>query len=331
MSEWRADPVTGQWTIVADDLPLARRDFVLDGVSRPLDAPCPLCEGRELTAGHEIAAVRGSSAADGPGWDLRVVPNRVPALRVEAGMSGAHEGLFVHRPGLGAHEVVVETPRHDVTWYTMTAGELGRVLTSWRDRMADLRGDGRMRVAVAFKNHGVEAGARLVHAHSQIVATPLVPPAIAHEVDAARRHHTATARCLFCDLVAQERAAGVRVVADTAGYVALAPYASRTPFETWLLPVRHAARFDEATADDLAGLAALLRQVLDQVGRELERPAFNAVLHSAPFDEPGDGAYHWHLELVPRVLRANGLDVGAGLSINPVPPEKAARVLRGGA
>lgn len=330
MSEWRADPVTGQWTIVADDLPLARRDFVLDGVSRALDAPCPLCEGHEPAAGHELLAVREGTGVDTPGWLLRVVPNRVPALRVEAEVSGAHDGLFVHRPGLGAHEVVVETPRHDVSWFTMTADDLARVLAAWRDRMADLRRDGRMRAAVAFKNHGTEAGARLVHAHSQIVATPLVPPSIAHEADAARRHHTATGACLFCELLAQERAAGLRVVIDTPTHVALAPYAARTPFETWLLPARHAARFDEATADDLAGMASLLRQVLERVGQELERPAFNAVLHSAPFDEPDDGAYHWHLELVPRVLRASGLDVGAGLSINPVPPEKAARVLRGG-
>lgn len=330
MSEWRADPVTGQWTIVADDLPLARRDFVLDGVSRPLDTPCPLCEGRELTAGHEIAAVRERSAPDGPGWTLRVVPNRVPALRVEAGEGGAHEGLFTHRPGLGAHEVVVETPTHDASWYTMTAEELTRVLTAWRDRIADLRRDGRMRAAVAFKNHGVEAGARLTHSHSQIVALPIVPPAIAEELAAAEAHHASTGTCLFCALLTQERAAGVRVVAESADVVALAPYASRTPFETWLLPVRHGARFDQASAADLVALAALMRQVLDQVGRELERPAFNAVLHSAPFDDATDAVYHWHLELVPRVLRANGLDVGAGLPINPVPPEKAARVLRGG-
>jgi len=329
MSEWRADPVTGQWTIVADDLPLARRDFVLDGVSRPLDQPCPLCEGHELTAGHEILAVRDGSAPNGPGWTLRVVPNRVPALRVEAGMTGAHDGLFVHRPGLGAHEVVVETPRHEHSWYGMTASELTRVLAAWRDRMADLRRDGRMRAAVAFKNHGVEAGARLAHAHSQVVAMPLVPPHLTHELEAARRHHTGTGRCLFCDLVGQERAAGLRVVAETPDAIALAPYASRTPFETWLLPLVHAARFDESSHADLAALASLLRQVLDQMARELEQPAFNAVLHSAPFDEPGDGAYHWHLELVPRVLRASGLDIGAGLPVNPVPPEKAARVLRG--
>lgn len=330
MSEWRADPVTGQWTIVADDVPLARRDFVLDGVSRALDTPCPLCEGREAVAGPEVAAVRGETAPNGPGWLLRVVPNRVPALRVEAGMSGVADGLFVHRPGLGAHEVVVETPHHDASWYTMTVDELTRVLAVWRDRMADLSHDGRMRAAVAFKNHGAEAGARLVHAHSQVVAMPVVPPVVAREVTAARAHHAATGQCLYCALIASERAAGVRIVGDTGEVVTLAPYASRTPFETWMLPVGHGARFDQASSDQLAAVAAALVTWLRQVARELERPAFNAVVHSAPFDEPTGADYHWHLELVPRVVRSSGLDVGAGLAINPVPPEKAARVLRGG-
>lgn len=331
MSEWRADPVTGQWTIVADDLPLARRDFVLDGTSKPLDLPCPFCEGHEQTAGHEILAVRDGTPANGPSWSLRVVPNRVPALRVEAGDSGAEEGLFQHRPGLGAHEVVIETPRHDHSWFTMSAEELARVLAAWRFRIADLRRDGRMKAAVAFKNHGVEAGARLTHAHSQVIATPILPPALARETEAAKRHHEASGTCLFCDLIASERAAAVRVVAESAEAIVLAPYASRTPFALWLLPLMHQGRFDEATPEDLAAVAELLRQVLEQVGRELETPAFNAVLHTAPFDEPADGTYHWHLEIVPRVLRANGLDVGADLAINPVPPEKAARVLRGGA
>ncbi len=328
MSEWRADPVTGHWTIVADDLPLARRDFVLDGISRPLDLPCPLCEGREATAGHEIAAVRDGTAADGPGWRLRVVPNRVPALRVEAASAGTQDGLLAHRPGLGAHEVIIESPRHDASWYTMTADELTLVLQAWRGRMADLRRDARLRAAVAFKNHGAEAGARLVHAHSQVMATPLVPPHLAHEVDAARRHHTATGRCLLCDLVTQERASGLRVVADSGTHVTLAPYASRTPFEAWIVPMHHGARFDETPEGELGALAAALRLLLDRMAAELEAPAFNAVLHSAPFDEPGDGAYHWHLEVLPRVLRPGGFDLGAGVPVNPVSPEKAARVLR---
>lgn len=330
MSEWRVDPVTGQWTLVADDLPLARRDFVLDGGSRPLDVPCPLCEGREATAGREIFAVRNEGPPDTPGWQLRVVPNRVPALRVEAGAVGAQDGLLLHRPGLGAHEVVVESPHHDRTWYTMTADELALVFRAWRARMADLRHDARLRAALAFKNHGAEAGARLVHPHSQVMAMPRVPPHLTHEVEASHRHHDATGRCLLCDLVAQERGSGLRIVADSATHVALAPYASRVPFETWVVPVGHGARFDEAPDDAIEALAVAVSRLLDRMAVALESPAFNAVLHSAPFDEPGDGAYHWHLEVLPRVLRPGGFDLGSGVPVNPVAPEKAARVLRSG-
>ena len=329
MSEWRADPVTGQWVIVAGDAPVRLRDFDLDEHPPETDLPCPLCEGHEQVAGHEILAVRENTPANGPGWQLRVVPNRVPVLRVEAGGDSVRDGLFEHQPGLGAHEVVVESPRHDASWYTMSAADLGTVLLSWRDRIADLRRDGRMKAALAFKNHGAKAGARLAHPHSQIVAMPRVPPRIDDEVRGAERHHLATGHCVFCDLVAQELAAGTRVVAATPTCVALAPYASRAPFEVWLVPRHHAARFETAPADDITGLAMALRGVLDQMDSQLGRPAFNAVLHSAPYGAAVDAAFHWHLELVPRVLRATGFDIGTGTAINPVPAEKAARVLRG--
>jgi UDPglucose--hexose-1-phosphate uridylyltransferase len=329
MSEWRADPITGRWTVMADDLPLARRDFVVDGVARALDTPCPLCEGQELSAGREIWAARDGTPPDGPGWQVRVVPNRVPALRVEAGSEVLGDGPFRHRPGLGAHEVVVESPRHEVSWFTMTPADLARVLGAWRHRLVDLRRDTRLAAVVAFKNHGVEAGARLVHGHSQIVAMPLVPEALAVQAAAAGRHQATTGRCLWCDLVAAERAAALRVVVDAGDCVAIAPYASRTPFTLWIVPGRHGSRFDESTDADRAAVAAVLHDVLGRLGRELEHPAFNAVLHTAPADAAASGPFHWYLEIVPRVLRANGLDVGVGVSVNPVPPEKAARVLRG--
>ncbi len=329
MSEWRADPVTGQWVIMVSDAPVRLRDFDLDEHPSEADGPCPLCEGHEHATGREILAVRSGTPENGPGWDLRVVPNRVPMLRVEAGGDAERDGLFEHQPGLGAHEVVVESPRHDASWFTMTEGELTRVLLAWRDRMADLRRDSRLRSALAFKNHGAKAGARLAHPHSQVVAMPRVPPRIDEEMRGAERHHASTGRCVFCDLVAQELAAGTRVVATTPTCVALAPYASRAPFEVWLVPRQHGARFEAAPADDINGVAATLRLVLDQMDAQLGRPAFNAVLHSAPYASAADAAYHWHLELVPRVLRATGFDIGTGTAINPVPAEKAARVLRG--
>lgn len=329
MSEWRADPVTGQWVIVASDAPVRRRDFDLDEHPPDGDGPCPLCEGKEAVAGREILAVRNGSAGDGPGWDLRVVPNRVPILRVEAGGDAVHDGLLEHQPGLGAHEVVIESPRHDASWFTMSPDDLTRVMLAWRDRIADLRRDGRMKAALAFKNHGAKAGARLGHPHSQIVTMPRVPPRIDDELRGAERHHAATGHCVFCDLITQEVAAGVRVVAATPACVALAPYASRSPFETWLLPRRHAARFEAAATSDITAVAGVLHTVLAQMDTELGRPAFNAVLHTAPYASAADAAYHWHLELVPRVLRATGFDIGTGTAVNPVAAEKAARVLRG--
>lgn len=331
MSEWRADPVTGQWVIVASDAPVRRRDFDLDEHPPESDGPCPLCEGQEQAAGREILAVRHGTAGDGPGWDLRVVPNRVPVLRVEAGGDAVTDGLLQHQPGLGAHEVVVESPRHDASWFTMTDAALTRVLTAWRDRIADLRRDTRMTAALAFKNHGAKAGARLAHPHSQVVAMPRVPPRLDDELRGAERHHAATGRCVFCDLVAHEITAGARIVTTTPDCVALAPYASRSPFEVWLVPRRHAARFELASVSDLAAMAAVLREVLAQMDGQLGRPAFNAVLHTAPYGAAADASYHWHLELVPRVLRATGFDIGTGTAVNPVPAEKAARVLRGAA
>ena len=328
MSEWRADPVTGRWVVIAADEPLRRRDFDLDPVIPIDEAYCPLCEGEEAVAGHEIAAVRDGTTTDGPGWQLRVLPNRVPALRVEGTLDQRREGPFEHMHGLGAHEVVVETPSHAATWATMPLDQLTLVLTAWRDRMADLKRDARMRAALAFKNEGVKAGARLAHPHSQLIAMPVVPEALAEELAGARRYHEAYGRCVYCALLDQELTAGTRVVAASAAAVVIAPYAARWPFETWLVPRRHHARFELAPAALLADVAATLQPVLRAIAARLEQPALNVVLHSTPYGEAHDETYHWHLEVVPRVLRASGFDLGSGTALNPVAPEEAARVLR---
>lgn len=326
MSDWRADPITGDWTVVADELPLARRDYVIEGAVAPLDQPCPLCPGHEGATGPEIAAVRAD--VDGP-WRVRVVPNRVPALRVEAEQHESVTGLYRSRPGLGAHEVVVESPNHETTWYALSAEDLAAVLGVWRDRLADLRRDGRMACAVAVKNQGAEAGARLVHPHSQIVAMPIVPARLQAKADAGARHAAATGRCRWCDLAADEKAAGVRLIADLPEFLVLAPYAARTPFELLVLPAAHAPRPDALDGATLATLGGLLRHVLDRLAVELERPALQVAMCVAPYGLTDDLAFHWHLEIVPRVLRTGGLEVASGTGINPVSPERAARVLRG--
>ena len=328
-TELRTDPITG--TMVAIDVggPSSRGDFEVMPVTNG-DAPesCPLCEGHEHEAGSEILAWRDGTAANGPGWSVRVVANRHPILRIEQGLDVQREGLFESREGLGAHEVVIEAPGHDRPLHTQDADQLWRVFWAWRSRLQDLKRDRRFVSAVVFKNHGKAAGARLDHPHSQVMAFSTIPPAVANELQGAKRHRSATGRCVFCDVLQQERQDGRRLLGDHGGVVAIAPYASRVPFETWMVPADHAARFEDASDDTLHALAAAFKTVMERMDWALERPASNVVLHTAPFSGDDDAAFHWHVEILPRVTRYGGLEWATGMHRNPVSPEAAAAALR---
>lgn len=333
MTELRTDPITGR--IVAIDTGDFKRrdDFELTPV-RLEDAPaaCPLCEGREGDAGPEILAWREGGPANVPGWSVRVVANRHPMLRIEAGLEVRMDGVQEARPGLGAHEVIIETPVHDQPLHTMDADRIWRVLWAWRTRLQDLKRDSRFVSAVVFKNHGRAAGARLDHSHSQLVAFPVVPPELTDELRGVARHMASTGRCIFCDVVQQEMRDGRRIVSDQDAVIALAPFASRVPFETWLVPRQHASRFEDAPDETLQVLAVVLKSVMARIDWALERPACNIVLHTAPWGvtsgADAESAFHWHVEIIPRVTRYGGLEWGSGVHRNPVSPEQAAAALR---
>lgn len=328
-TELRTDPITGR--VVAIDLgPFKRRDDFELEPARVDDAPaaCPLCEGREADAGPEILAWREGGPANMPGWSVRVVPNRNPMLKIEGRGDVGGGGLLESRDGLGAHEVVVETPSHDQPWHTLDTDRLWRVLWAWRTRIQDLKRDTRFVSAVVFKNHGRAAGARLDHAHSQLAAFPMVPPALAEKLRGAARHLAKAGTCIYCDLVAQELHEGHRIIRDQDSILAITPYASRAPFEISLMPRVHAPRFEDASDELLRGLAEAIRAVMSRIDWALERPACNVVLHTGPLTGEGDAAFHWHLEVIPRVTRFSGLEWGTGVHRNPVSPEEAARVLR---
>jgi UDPglucose--hexose-1-phosphate uridylyltransferase len=181
---------------------------------------------------------------------------------------------------------------------------------------------------VIFKNHGRAAGARLDHAHSQLAAYPILPPTLAEKVQGVTRHLDSTGRCIFCDVIAEELSDRRRIICDHEEILAIAPFASRVPFETWLMPRAHGPRFEEAADRTLQDLAVAIRSVLSGIDWALERPAYNLVLHSAPLTGAVDRAFHWHVEILPRVTRYSGLEWGSGMHRNPVAPEEAARVLR---
>jgi UDPglucose--hexose-1-phosphate uridylyltransferase len=329
MPELRKDPITGRWVVVSTDRLKRPNDFVLHQATVLGRDHCPFCPGHEAMTPPEVLAYRPhGSGANGPGWDLRVVPNRFPALRVEGTLDRQGEGMFDRMSGIGAHEVIIEHADHDKTFATMSEQEIVRVLWAFRDRVHDLKNDFRFRYILLFKNQGAAAGATLEHGHSQLIALPIVPNFVREEIEGARRHFLDKERCVFCDIIHQETAAGRRVIHENTDVVAISPYASRVPFETWVLPRSHGSRFEDAPRNVVESLAGMLKTLVGRLNRALETPPFNLIVHSAPLSEDVAPFFHWHVEVMPRVSRVAGFEWGSGFYINPTSPEEATEVLR---
>jgi UDPglucose--hexose-1-phosphate uridylyltransferase len=329
MPELRRDPVTGRWVIISTDRQKRPYDFHFERAAAIGREHCPFCPGHEAMTPPEVMAIRqNGSAQNAPGWEVRVVPNKYPALQVEGEFDRRGEGMFDRMNGIGAHEVIIETPHHDRTLAMMSEPEIVQVLWAYRERMLDLKRDIRLRHILIFKNHGAAAGATLEHTHSQLIALPIVPDFVREEIDGSRRHYAIKERCVFCDIVRQDVADGRRLILESADVVALAPYAPRFAFETWLLPKRHGARFEEAPRHEYESLARALKAILERMDRALERPSYNLIVHTSPFGEDTAAVYHWHVEILPKLTRVAGFEWGTGFYINPTSPEEAARVLR---
>ncbi|HJZ72111.1 MAG TPA: galactose-1-phosphate uridylyltransferase [Vicinamibacterales bacterium] len=328
MPELRRDPVTGRWVIISTDRQKRPNDFRIEHVSTIGREQCPFCPGREAMTPPEVLSYRQNGGAPNtPGWDVRVVPNKFPALQVEGTLDRQGDGMFDRMNGIGAHEVIIETPDHDRPIAAMSEPEIERVLWAYRERILDLKRDIRLKHILVFKNHGGAAGATLDHPHSQLIALPVVPEYVREELDGARAHFERTERCVFCDIVVQELRDGRRVVQENADIVAIAPYAPRFAFETWLVPKAHGARFEQTPRHVSESLARLLKAVVQRLDRALESPPWNLVLHTAPASEEAE-SYHWHVEIMPRLTRVAGFEWGTGFYINPTAPEEAAKVLR---
>lgn len=329
MPQLRKDPITGRWVIISTDRQKRPNDFRVERAAVIGRDQCPFCPGHESLTPPEVLSYRqNGSAPNTPGWDVRVVPNKFPALQVEGTLDREGDGMFDRMNGIGAHEVIIETPDHQRSLAAMSESEIERVLWAYRERIVDLKQDRRLRYILVFKNHGAAAGATLEHTHSQLIALPIVPDFVREEVDGARAHFAVKQRCVFCDVIRQEIAGSQRLVLENADIVALAPYAPRFAFETWLLPKRHAARYEEAPRHEYESLARVLKSLLQRMDRALEYPAYNLIVHTAPFVDNVMDVFHWHLEVIPKLTRVAGFEWGTGFYINPTPPEEAAKVLR---
>jgi UDPglucose--hexose-1-phosphate uridylyltransferase len=333
LPELRKDPIVGRWVIISTDRAKRPTDFSREQM-KLRGGFCPFDYGNESKTPPEVLAYRPnpnggpSPQKDSPGWTVRVVPNKFPALGIEGNLGRQAEGMFDKMNGIGAHEVIIETPEHNLTLATLPEKRLEDVLWAYRDRILDLKQDKRFKYILIFKNHGEAAGASLEHAHSQLIALPIVPIYVAEELDGSKEYFRYKERCIFCDVIRQEIETGTRVVGANEDFVTLAPYAPRFPFETWILPKRHESAFENSPSNVYESLSRSIKTALMKMNSVLENPAYNLVIHSSPVQETTNDYYHWHIEVMPKLTKTAGFEWGTGFYINPTPPEEAARFLR---
>ena len=328
MPELRREPISGRWVIVATERATRPTDFKTNPQIIK-SSFCPFCEGNEDKTPPEILAYRDNGAMPNTsGWRVRVVPNKFPALQIEGDQNKRGEGIYDMMSGIGAHEVIIDSPRHIQSLTSLDNGNVEEVLLCYRDRLIDLKNDKRFVYGLLFKNVGASAGASLDHTHSQLIVTPIVPQLVANEMANAKTFYQQRERCLFCDMIQQEIDTNSRLVISTDNFVAFAPFASRFPFEIWILPKKHESHFENLQKFELDELAKVLKDALTRLETALDLPPYNYIIHSAPFNINGSDSFHWHIEIIPRLTNIAGFEWGTGFYINPMPPEQAAETLR---
>jgi UDPglucose--hexose-1-phosphate uridylyltransferase len=326
VSEIRKDFLLDRWVLIAPERAQRPMPPAVGPLGDDKDG-CPFCPGHEALTPPEVLALgRSRSEPDTPGWSVRVFPNKFPALRASTTVEGI--GVFEAEPGLGIHEVLVESPDHGARWHRMSSSERECVLDAVRQRMIALEADSAVGSVLVFRNEGRAAGATLTHPHLQILGLPRVPPLVEAEMHAARVRYDAEGACVWCRLLEGECATGERVVEAGPDTVTLAPFAPRVPYELWILPLAHEASFTDASARVRKAMATALAEAASRLEGLLGEVAYNWFLHSARGGEAAPH-YHWHAEILPRTVHAAGFEWGSGMFLHPVPPEEAASALRG--
>lgn len=327
MSEFRQDPTTRDWVLLAPDR-ASRPDEFAQHEHRDLpewDSNCPFCPGNEhLTPEEETLRLPQDES-----WQVRVVANKYPAITPTGSLTHRHQGaLFTAMDGVGVHEVIIETPNHARPLAKMEPHEVANVLLAYRARYNALRRDDGIKLILIFRNQGEQAGTSLVHPHSQLIATPLVPPSIRRKHDVARAYYDDTGRCIYCDVREAEANRGDRLVLHAQHFTVLEPFAPQASYETWILPNRHVASFGDVTDEEIAELAVVLRDTLRALTEEVQDLDFNYVIQTTPVGEAHLKYYLWHIQIIPRLAIPAGFELGSGIPISTALPEDTARRLR---
>jgi UDPglucose--hexose-1-phosphate uridylyltransferase len=331
MSELRRDPIGGRWVIVNTDDPRPPGGYEHDEPRTGKAGACPFCYGNESQTPPEIIAIRDAGTqANTPGWQVRVVPNKFPALQIEGELDRKGVGLYDMSNGVGAHEVIIETPYHNKDLSDLLIQELTNILHIYCQRTLDLEKDKRFKYIMLFKNYGAAAGASLEHPHTQIIALPMVPKNVKEEIEGTQNYFDYRERCVFCDMIRQELDEKDRIILENKNFFAFCPFVSRFPFEIWIMPKKHTSYFCQTPFEEIPDLATILKGIIGKVKKLFGDTAYNFIIHTSPVNSDGTSldSYHWHLEFMPKLTRVAGFEWGTGFYLVPTPPEVAAKFLR---
>ncbi len=329
MPELRRDPIVGRWVVVNTENPTLPEGFHLKPFEWKGKEGCPFCDGNESLTPPEIEAIAERERAPNTGgWKVRVVPNKFPALRIEGELDKQGIGLYDMSNGIGAHEVIIDSPHHFKGLSELEDKEVEYVIRAYRSRSLDLRKDKRFKYILIFKNVGAQAGASLEHGHSQLIALPMVPKNVKEEVKGSHHYYEFRDRCIFCDMMAYELDVKERIVFEADKFLAFCPLSSRFSFETWIIPKKHLSDFGAITDEEITALSKVLKETIRRLKKVLGEHPYNYIIHTIPINTDTHLGYHWHIEIMPKLTRVAGFEWGSGFYIVFTPPELAAKYLR---
>ena len=327
MSEIRLNVITREWVIIATERAKRPSDFKNNKDKNHLPhylASCPFCPGNEHKTPPELFRI-----PDGENWKIRVVSNKFSALSPDGAKTRDEDGGLARTvSGVGFHEVIIETPAHDLTTGLLDAAQIEDLIRAYKARFTQAHSDSRIEHAIIFKNHGEASGTSLEHSHSQMIATPVVPIQFRDRVQAALHYFDDTGECIICAVSRKDREDGTRIILDTEHFVTLIPYAALSPFHTWLFPKRHSASFASINEEEIKDLAIHLKTILSKLHYGLDDPDYNYVIRSSRPRDIGNEYCHWYIGIIPKLTQAAGFELGSGMFINSSLPEKNAEFLR---
>jgi len=327
VSELRYNIVNREWVVIATERAKRPHDFMKPQkdvkIIPEFRQDCPFCPGNEGDLSDETFRIGGKEK-----WLTRSIYNKFPALSPKEKLVRHNDGIYHSISGYGVAEVIVESPKHNLNLALMSDEEVENIIKAYKDRYLSLQNKEGIESVVIFRNNGSGAGTSLEHPHSQLIATPIVPPQIRNRVESAMAFFDVTGKCIFCSVLEQEMAAKIRMISENGTFASFVPYAGAAPFVTWIFPKRHTSSFGDINGLEIKDLASILKLTLSKLYYGLNNPDYNYTIRSTPVKEDGKAYFHWYLTIVPRITLPAGFEVGSGIFINSSLPEESAEFLR---